>query len=171
MPSFNGTGSLFYGKRNPHNDASFLTTEWLAVLWFPLIPLRTLRVRTEGRKNFALPLPAIGGFFSTSLQYQMLDERKPHVRQVFSTYVFFLALAGVLVFTAMHDWFLPGFLFVPLWLVVPFALRFVAFHRIRSRNWSTEKLTVLDALLGIEHEVDKYDKFKVTTRRRDNPTC
>lgn len=46
MPyAFNGIGTTFYGKRDFHADGSFLTTEWVCLLYLPIFPLQSLRVR------------------------------------------------------------------------------------------------------------------------------
>ena len=45
MPkSFNGTGTMFYGKDIIASDGSYVTTEWVTFFWFPLVPFRSYRV-------------------------------------------------------------------------------------------------------------------------------
>ena len=45
MPfSINGIGTNFYGKREFHEDGSYVTTEWIIFIFFPVVPLRSLRV-------------------------------------------------------------------------------------------------------------------------------
>ena len=49
MPyTLNGIGTIFYGKRDFRADGTYITTEWITVVYFPLIPFRSLRVRFVG---------------------------------------------------------------------------------------------------------------------------
>jgi hypothetical protein len=49
MPSLiNGFGTAYYGRRKERADGSYATTEFFVVLYFPLIPLRSWRVRPLG---------------------------------------------------------------------------------------------------------------------------
>jgi len=48
MPSsFNGTGTSWYGSALPGKDGSVVVTEWITLLWMPLIPLGSKRVLFE----------------------------------------------------------------------------------------------------------------------------
>jgi len=42
--SINGTGTMWYGKAHPRDDGSVVVTEWITLLWLPLIPLGSWRV-------------------------------------------------------------------------------------------------------------------------------
>ena len=42
--SVNGCGKRYLGKRDYWSDGSYITTEWITVFWFPLVPLRSMRV-------------------------------------------------------------------------------------------------------------------------------
>ncbi|MGB3691413.1 MAG: hypothetical protein WBG70_07370 [Spirulinaceae cyanobacterium] len=45
MPfSINGIGTNFYGKREFNQDGSYVTTEWIIFIFFPIVPLRSFRV-------------------------------------------------------------------------------------------------------------------------------
>jgi hypothetical protein len=49
MPSlFNGAGTAYYGRRKLRADGSYVTTEFFVFLYFPLVPLRSWRVRPKG---------------------------------------------------------------------------------------------------------------------------
>jgi hypothetical protein len=49
MPyTFNGCGTRFYGKRDKGEDGSYVVTEWIAFVYIPLIPIRSLRVLPVG---------------------------------------------------------------------------------------------------------------------------
>ena len=84
MPrSINGIGTRFYGGSDPRPDHSVITTEWFAVFFIPIIPLRSFRVirETAGDRFF---------LFSYSASYKIL-ERLPIVwTQVLKTYLFFV---------------------------------------------------------------------------------
>jgi len=49
--SINGIGTTFYGQRDFRPDGTYLTTEWFALLYFPIFPLRSLRVMYQGQDN------------------------------------------------------------------------------------------------------------------------
>ena len=45
MPqAINGIGTMYYGSALPNEDGSHVVTEWVTVLWVPLIPLGSRRV-------------------------------------------------------------------------------------------------------------------------------
>jgi len=47
--AFNGIGTKYYGEADEGLDGSYTTTEWIVILWLPLLPLRSVRV--TGRKG------------------------------------------------------------------------------------------------------------------------
>ncbi|PPT08370.1 hypothetical protein CKA32_005054 [Geitlerinema sp. FC II] len=48
MPfSINGIGTTYYGRRYFLPDDSYVTTEWVIFLYFPIVPLRSLRLRSD----------------------------------------------------------------------------------------------------------------------------
>lgn len=63
MPaSLNGCGTMYYGRRGATADGSFITTLWITLVYVPLLPLRTYRVRSVGQgANY---------FFYRSQQYR-----------------------------------------------------------------------------------------------------
>jgi hypothetical protein len=45
MPyTLNGCGTRYYGKRDKADDGSYVTSEWITFLYFPLVPIRSFRV-------------------------------------------------------------------------------------------------------------------------------
>jgi hypothetical protein len=46
--NINGIGTTLYGKREFQKDGSYISTVWLIFLLFPLIPLRSFRIRKSG---------------------------------------------------------------------------------------------------------------------------
>ena len=90
--TFNGFGTMIYGKRNPEPDGSFLTTKWVVCFWIPLIPLRSLRVKYVGAGERTF-------WPGWSRKYLVLAESKPDVKQIISVYSF-------LVFFVLGLWIL-----------------------------------------------------------------
>jgi hypothetical protein len=78
--TYNGMGTTFYGQRDFREDGTHITTQWLAFLWIPIIPLRSLRVRYQGAGK------DIGAGWSDS--YVIYEKSVPHWKQVFYTYGF-----------------------------------------------------------------------------------
>ncbi len=82
MPyTFNGIGTKYYGKREFEPDESYVTTEWITLLYVPLLPIRSLRVI---RNPAADTSHAMGG----SEGYFLLNKTWPNPIQVISTYAF-----------------------------------------------------------------------------------
>ena len=44
MGSFNGFGTMFYGCSDVWSDGSYVATEWFAVVYLPVVPLRSVRM-------------------------------------------------------------------------------------------------------------------------------
>lgn len=87
MSSINGIGSGFVGCSEVGRDGSFITTEWV-ILLFPVVPIRSFRVLPTSHINL--------GFYSRSkFQSQRVPLYWPHVIWVYATYlaaaIFFLA--------------------------------------------------------------------------------
>ncbi len=79
--SFNGIGTTFYGQRDFRADGTYTTTEWFAVFYFPIIPLRSLRVRYQGPGENHWYLG-----FGSSDSYAVYRKSFPHWKQVLCTY-------------------------------------------------------------------------------------
>ena len=50
----NGTGCIFYGKRNYRTDGileELDTTQWLAVVWLPIVPLKSVSIARKRRAD------------------------------------------------------------------------------------------------------------------------
>jgi hypothetical protein len=46
MPyTVNGCGTMYYGRRDEDSDGSYVTTQWITLVFFPLIPIGSYRVR------------------------------------------------------------------------------------------------------------------------------
>lgn len=79
MPyTINGVGTHFYGSRDEGPDGSYITTEWLVVIYIPLLPLRSMRV---------LPLASDATFPFSSSQRFMSRPTRLNWRQVLNVYL------------------------------------------------------------------------------------
>lgn len=82
MPgSFNGFGTTFYGERGHAPDGSYVTTEWIILLYLPIIPLRSLRIARNPQDDFRAV-----AFESES--YYVISRERLCWTQVFLTYGF-----------------------------------------------------------------------------------
>lgn len=77
--SANGFGTTFYGKRDFLPDGSYITTEWVVVLFCPVFPLKSLRVIRKG--STSIP-------YGTQTHYEVLRETWPNLTQVAYVYGF-----------------------------------------------------------------------------------
>jgi hypothetical protein len=132
MPyTINGFGTKLLGERDFRKDGSYVTTKWVSILWVPVLPLESLRIRETG--GFEI----IG---LADLQYTVL-ERLPslHMKQVLFVYLF---LAGFITWLVLGFWltlniehFSTGLmpllwvLGLPMLVSIPFFLR----HRAKRR--------------------------------------
>src|SRR5580765_3754723 len=87
--TFNGSGIRFYGQRDFRPDGSYMTTEWVVLFWVPLIPLRSLRVRSGERRDSYLFVLS-----SSSQNYAVYETRAPYWKQVLYTYGYMALVAG-----------------------------------------------------------------------------
>ena len=84
MGSFNGIGTMFYGCSDLRPDGSYVATEWFAIVYLPVIPLRSVRILEVGRQRTAGGVPGMVSY-SSNLQYQKLHEEPLAWRQIFKT--------------------------------------------------------------------------------------
>lgn len=79
MPfTFRGCGTKFYGKRDEGPDGSYITTEWITLVYLPLIPLRSFRVcPTGGGTNAIL-------YRSEQFRVQKVPLNKLQVRNIYA---------------------------------------------------------------------------------------
>jgi hypothetical protein len=81
--SVNGFGTTIYGKRDFEPDGSFVTTKWIVGLFFPLIPLASMRVKVIK-----------GGWFRYD-SYLVRQRTRPNWKQAACVYCYFLLLLFV----------------------------------------------------------------------------
>jgi hypothetical protein len=92
MPSsVNGFGTKYYGQRDFRPDGSYVTTNFICLLFLPVFPIHSVRVIPDP-KNSWVP-------FSKNY-YAILEKRWPNPLQVLSIYAWAAAAAamGILYF-------------------------------------------------------------------------
>jgi len=79
MPSnVNGCGTKYYGRRDIQPDGSYITTNFICLLFIPLVPLHSVRVIPDP-KNSSMP-------FSKN-HYLILEKKWPNLIQVLAVYL------------------------------------------------------------------------------------
>jgi hypothetical protein len=58
--TFNGIGTILYGRRDEGTDGSYVTTEWVVLVWVPIFPLRSWRVLPTGESTTAIVYNSVG---------------------------------------------------------------------------------------------------------------
>lgn len=43
--NINGVGTTFYGRSDKQADGSYIATEWVVLVYLPIIPIRSFRMR------------------------------------------------------------------------------------------------------------------------------
>jgi hypothetical protein len=115
MPtSYSGIGTIYYGADDRQADGSFVTTEWLIVFFFPIVPLRSYHVRfinsIAGRTGQTTPSLMIqdpsltesrvtiiqgkGGRKITTRIYLIISRLPLNIKQVLKIYSITLALVA-----------------------------------------------------------------------------
>jgi hypothetical protein len=84
MGTFNGIGTKIYGKAQRRADGSYVATEWFTLIYFPIIPLRCMRIREVSTTGFNVIVVAHQKF-----TYQILGSvpMKDNRRQIFLTWL------------------------------------------------------------------------------------
>lgn len=90
MPyTINGCGTKYYGKRELGSDGSYITTEWIVIIYVPLIPIGSFRVLPTGKSSF----------YFVGRSYEYMVQRVPfnwiQIRNVYLTMIgIYAALSG-----------------------------------------------------------------------------
>ena len=121
MPfTFNGIGTILYGARDFGPDGSYVTTEWISVVYVPVVPLTSRRIPPTG------PGTHYGVYNSST--YVILEDTGLNARQVLSVYGWFGSIAASFALASQFEvWWLaiPSVLMLP----VPWILRKRAIRR------------------------------------------
>jgi hypothetical protein len=132
MPfTFNGIGTTLYGARDFWPNGSHVTTEWVVIVWFPVVPLKSIRILPTGRnENY---------FFYRSTAYSIVGRQGLNLRQVLSVYGWVgLVAASVGAAAQWENWLLavPAVLAVgaPWFLRRRAMMRMIAQRTVASRG-------------------------------------
>jgi hypothetical protein len=87
--TFYGIGTTFYGKRDFRSDGSFLTTEWLSFIYFPVYPFPSLRVRYQGPAERSIHI-GVG----RAEKYAVYEKTSPNWKQVLCVYGYATFVVG-----------------------------------------------------------------------------
>lgn len=105
MPPINGIGicigTSYMGRSEVEKDGSYITTQWLSIL-FPLVPLGSIRVWPQtNRRTFWIP------FFYSSNQFEakQVPFYWPHMFKVYGIY---LAIFLFFKFAALLEYLVPN---------------------------------------------------------------
>ena len=107
--SFNGFGTILYGKRDFEADGSFVTTKWVVMFFIPLFPLASMRVKAV-KSDWLMN------------DYLVRERGWPNLKQVACVY----AYVGLLLLMAWWADLLPGVATAPILgiiLPLPWLLR------------------------------------------------
>ncbi len=135
--TFIGCGTTFYGERDFRMDGSYVTTEWMTFFYLPVVPLRSIRVVETSSDSTYLVV-----YFSSKTSYAVLEETKPNLRQVVSTYAYLVGwLALAMVFEQVRRSLRFDDVYAWLWILpyaaTPTGLRIVA-KRQMARDWDAK---------------------------------
>lgn len=138
--TLNGIGTTFYGQRDFRPDGSYITTEWIVLLYIPLVPVRSLRVVHGGPSE---PRWRFG--FGSSESYNVFEKHfPPNWKQVLFTYGYIMLLASwtYLVASSAHALFahvfdtafsiILIFMICSLPVPTPWIMRYYALRRSRT---------------------------------------
>ncbi len=78
--TFNGIGTIYYGKKALDEDGSYVTTKWFVIGFFPLVPLGSARVRPLGSSGIP--------FLSSSSTFEVLEETHTDFVQMLCVYAY-----------------------------------------------------------------------------------
>ena len=85
--TLNGCGTKFYGERDYMPDGTFVTTEWITILYLPIVPLRSYRIKPLRSSGFTVLVASW-----SSGKFSIYEKTLPNWKQVLSVYGFFVGL-------------------------------------------------------------------------------
>lgn len=91
--AFNGIGTTFYGKADEDDDGSYVVTEWVIFIFFPIVPLGSKRVWPVSQDDTPWWKRDMGEKFQTI----RVPLHLPHVWKGYAVtlgFLLFLKLAG-----------------------------------------------------------------------------
>ncbi|HEY4083931.1 MAG TPA: hypothetical protein VGM81_24855 [Burkholderiaceae bacterium] len=100
-----GFGTALYGQRNWRRDESYQTTKWFVVAFFPVFPIKTLRVLPHTRRPATLKDDVTDFAGSEEYGHRVMEHLPLSRIQVFHTYVFAFAVCA---WSALMVWLFMG---------------------------------------------------------------
>ena len=96
--TFNGIGTRYYGRAGlDRQEGSYIATEWFVLLYLPLFPIRSMRVRPVGQGTHLLV------YNSKKYLTTPVPLYKPHVIKGYAITLGLAAvLGGVQLWTTLH---------------------------------------------------------------------
>lgn len=89
MPfAFNGIGGKYYGHRDRWPDGSYIATEWFVILWIPIFPIRSYRLKEGDTKLIFLP-------YGSKISYSAIPVPL-NKKQVIKTYIIAAVIVALL---------------------------------------------------------------------------
>jgi hypothetical protein len=79
--NFKGVGTIYYGECDLDLSGSFVTTEWIVFFYFPLLPLRSIRLRRAPGEDVNLVI-------YNEKAYEIVSRVRLNIAQVLRTYAF-----------------------------------------------------------------------------------
>ena len=96
MPAWNGFGTMLYGRAKQRQDGSYVTTKWFAMGYFPIVPLKSMRIDkfSSGSGSLGLADLAIN---LTIPSYRVLENvpTRQNLIQIFLTWLWLLVPLGL----------------------------------------------------------------------------
>ncbi len=122
-----GFGTTFVGQRDFEADGSYITTEWVALLFIPVIPLRSLRVKEATRG---------GTPFYTTQSYLVHRKLPLHLKQVFCVYGFLVLFPVLAMLAAIVSRYSPVYVgkFISMVLILGVPVFVVWYLRSRAKK-------------------------------------
>ena len=121
-----GFGTSFVGQRDFGRDGSYVTTEWVMLLFVPVVPLRSLRVSETTKDETQAPI-------HSKQSYLVHRELPIHRQQVLYVYGFLVCYIGLCILTASVSGFLPDRIAEAVLVVVIFVIPWFVPWYLRSR--------------------------------------
>ncbi|MEO1621246.1 MAG: hypothetical protein AAFU53_09465 [Cyanobacteria bacterium J06632_3] len=105
MPfTYNGIGTKYYGKRELGPDGSYITTEWITLVYIPLVPIGSFRVCPTGKSTNAIV------YNSRQFMVKRVPFSWPQIRNIYAvTGSIVAAIAGVIFIANKADAAEPAF--------------------------------------------------------------
>ncbi len=82
--TLNGIGTRWYGRRDFRTDGTYVTTEWFVVLYVPIVPLRSLRMKYKGMAESRW----FPGWYPPRESFAVYEKTLPNWKQVLYTYAY-----------------------------------------------------------------------------------